>query len=623
MIYGDELEQAQLNDYVLRVANPRIHSVSGVGTTDVIPAGTDLSANAYAMRAWLDPARMTARGVTATDVSDALEANNFVSAVGQTRNPQRQISINANTSLHEVDQFEQLVVRNVGHTPVRLKDVADVTLDTKNHNQMAFFNGHSAVSIGVNITPEANELDVSSGVRAELAELRQSLPAGMHIGLAYDAAKFINASLEEVFTTIAVTLGVVVVVIFLFLGSLRSLLLPAAAIPLSIVGAGLLMLALGYTINLLSLLAIVLAIGLVVDDAIIVLENIQRLIDEGETRLQAAIHGARELATPIIVMTTTVVAVFLPIGFMGGLTGALFTEFAFTLVAAVVVSGVVALTLTPMLCSKVLRPTPKRGLTHWLERGFEALRRGYDRSLAMVLTVRPLVLVATAAVLVSTPLLFLGSESELAPDEDQSIVLYSGTGPATATRHYLDVYNDQIAQLLGPDNYPETDLVWQVSGIPPQGGAGANAVFGGANLKDWDERERTQMQIMPQMQGGLSAVTGLETVAFSQPVLPGASGLPVQFVLTSTQDYEQLEEAADKLMDKAMQTGQFAFLQKDLRIDAPAIKLDIDRDVATDLGLSMRDIGQNLSSLLSESMAGRFEMSGRSYQVIPLVPDEL
>ncbi|HMM50517.1 MAG TPA: efflux RND transporter permease subunit [Burkholderiaceae bacterium] len=623
MFYGDELTQAQINDYVLRIANPRIHSVPGVGTTSVVPAGTDPSANAYAMRAWLDPARMAARGVTASDVANALAANNFISAIGQTRNPQQQVSINASTSLHDVAQFERLVVRNVGNTPVRLADVAQVTLDTQNHNQMAFYNGHRAVSVGVNTTPEANELDVSAGVRKVLDELRQSLPPGMQIGLAFDAAKFINAALEEVLLTIGITLAVVVMVIFLFLGSLRSLLLPAAAIPLSVVGAGLIMLALGFTINLLSLLAIVLAIGLVVDDAIIVLENIQRLIDEGEEPLAAAIQGARELATPIIVMTTTVVAVFLPIGFMGGLTGALFTEFAFTLVAAVVVSGVVALTLTPMLCARVLRKTPEHGLTHWLEHGFETLRRGYDRTLAGALTMRPFVLLATACVLAATPVLFLGSRSELAPDEDQSIVTYAGTGPATATRRYLDTYNAQILQMLGPHNYPETDLVWQISGIPPQGGAGANAVFGGANLKDWDQRQRTQMQLMPQMQADLGRVTGLQTVAFPQPVLPGASGLPIQFVLTSALDYPELDKAAGMLIGAAYQSGKFAFLQKNLRFDAPVIALEIRRDLAANLGLSMRDIGQNLGTLLSEGQIGRFEMAGRGYQVIPMVPDAL
>ncbi len=617
--YGDSLSQQQINDYVIRVANPQIHGVSGVGTTQIIPAGNDPSGNSYAMRVWLDPARMMARGVTAEDVSNALAENNFVSAIGRTRNNQEQVAITATTSLHDADAFKRLIVRQVGNTPIRLQDVADVTLGAQNSNQMAYFNGHRSVFIGVNITPEANQLDVAKGVHTVLDGLQTSLPTGMHIGIAADNSSFINAALKEVLITIAITLLVVVFVIYLFLGSLRSLVLPAVAIPLSVVGAGLIMLGLGFTINLLTLLAIVLAIGLVVDDAIIVLENIQRLVDEGQPPFKAAINGARELATPILVMSTTVIAVFIPIGFMGGLTGSLFTEFAFTLVATVVMSMIVALTLTPMLCSKVLRHTPPKGFVHLLERGFSAIRHGYDRSLVSVLAVRPAVLLSIAAVFVVIPFLFLGSKSELAPVEDQGSIEYAGTGPATATRQYLDTYNAQIRKIL--DEYPETKVAWQISGVAPPGGAGANAVFGGDHLVDWGARKRTQMQIMPLMQADLNAVTGLQTVAFPQPILPGAAGLPIQFVLTSAGGYPQLDAAAGILIGAAMRTGKFTFLQKDLRIDAPTISLHVNRDVAADLGLNMRDIGQNLSALLSENLVNRFDLSGRSYQVIPLVPN--
>ncbi|HMM53911.1 MAG TPA: efflux RND transporter permease subunit [Candidatus Desulfobacillus sp.] len=619
---GEGMSPEQVNDYVVRVAKPRIEGVPGVGEAGISPGGTDPSGNAYALRAWLDPVRMAARGVTSNDVSNALSANNYVSAAGQTRNSQKQVSLTASTSLNDLEQFRQLVVRRSGDTVIRLQDVADVNLGTQNYNQMAFFNGEPAVFVGVEATPEANELDVTRGVHAVLRELEAGKPPGMRIDLAYDSSKFINASLEEVFVTIGVTLLVVVLVIFLFLGALRSLLLPAVAIPLSIIGAGVIMLALGFTINLLTLLAVVLAIGLVVDDAIIVLENIQRLIDEGLSPLEAALRGARELAAPILVMTTTLVAVYLPIGFMGGLTGSLFTEFAFTLVATVVVSMVVALTLTPMLCSRVLRHTPPRGLTHLLDAGFLALRRRYDRSLEAVLGMRGAVLLAVAAVLASIPLLFLGSRGELAPTEDQGTVMVAGVGPATATRQYLDAYNAQIERILS--SYPETALVWQISGVPPSGGAGANAVFGGSNLKDWSQRGRTLMELVPLVQRDLGAVTGLEAFAFSEPALPGSSGgLPIQFVLTTTQDYGQLDQAAGQLIGAALQTGKFAFLTKNLRIDAPAVSLEIKRDAAASLGLDMREIGRNLSALLSENFVGRFDMSGRSYQVIPMVPDAL
>ena len=619
---GTNMTQQQVNDYVLRVARPKIEGVDGVGRVQISPAGMDPTGNAYALRAWLDPARMAARGVTATDVANALTANNLVSAAGRTRNSKEQVTIVASTSLNDVRQFRNLIVRNVGTTQIRLGDVADVDLGTQNYNQMAFFNGEHSVFLGIEPTPEANDLSVTNGVHEVVRELQKALPPGIRLDVAYDQSVFINASLKEVLMTIGVTLAVVVVVIFLFLGALRSMLLPAVAIPLSVVGAGTLMLALGFSINLLTLLAVVLAIGLVVDDAIIVLENIQRLIDEGESPVDAAIHGARELATPIIVMSTTLVAVYVPIGFMGGLTGSLFTEFAFTLVATVVVSMIVALTLTPMLCSRILRRTPTTGLMHRLDHGFSRLRAAYDRSLETVLGSRGPVVLAGAGILVAIPFLFLGTSSELAPTEDQGTIFVSGTGPATATLEYLNKYNKEIQKIVA--RYPETALMWQNSGLAPAGGAGSNAVFGGANLRDWSERKRTQMQIAPLMQRDLDAVTGLEIVTFSRPSLPGsAGGLPIQFVLTSNQDFRQMDAASGQLIGAAMQTGKFAFLTKNLRYDAPAISLQIKRDVASDLGLDMRDIGSNLSALLSESFVGRFNLAGRSYQVIPQVPDRL
>ncbi|TAM89638.1 MAG: multidrug efflux protein [Candidimonas sp.] len=617
---GTNMSQQQINDYVLRVAQPKIQGVPGVGQAQIVPAGTDPSGNAFALRAWLDPTRMAARAITPADVAAALQANNFISAVGSTRNRQKQVTITATTSLNNLDQFKNLVVKTVGNTIIRLKDVANVTLGAENYDQAVFYDGRPAVFIGVQPSPDANALDVAAGVHAALHELEPSLPPGMHADIALDQSTFITASLHEVLSTIAITLAVVVVVIFLFLGSVRSLLLPALAIPLSVVGAGLIMLALGFTINLLTLLAVVLAIGLVVDDAIIVLENIQRLIDEGARPLDAAIAGARELASPIIVMSTTLVAVFIPIGFMGGLTGSLFTEFAFTLVATVIVSMIVALTLTPMLSSKVLRHTSERGLTHLLDRGFTRIRAVYDHSLHAILNFRPLVLLVAACVLVSIPLLFLGTKSELAPTEDQGVVLEQGIGPATATLNYLNAYNAEIRKILS--SFPETALVWQISGIAPSGGAGNNAVFGGANLKDWSQRSRTQMQLLPLVQKKLDDVAGLQTVAFSLPTLPGsAGGLPIQFVLTSTHSYRQMDAAADQLIGTAMKSGLFAFLTKDLRYDSPRLSLNVNRNVAANLGLTMNDIGRDLSALLSENYVGRFDMVGHSYEVIPQVPD--
>lgn len=615
------MSHEQINDYVLRVAQPKVQAVPGVGQADIAPGGNDPSGNAYSLRAWLDPARMAAIGLTARDIAAALQANNFISAVGSTRNADRQVTMTATTSLNDLEQFRELVVKSVADTVIRLKDVANVELGAQNYNESVAHNGLPAVFISIRPTPEANDLDVSRGVRAALDELRPGAPPGMSITVDLDQTKFITASLHEVYTTIGVTLVVVVVVIFSFLGSLRSLLLPVVAMPLSVIGGGIVMLILGFSVNLLTLLAVVLAIGLVVDDAIIVLENIQRLIDEGHPPLQAAILGTRELATPILVMSTTLVAVFIPIGFTSGLTGVLFTEFAFTLVAIVSVSMVVALTLTPMLSSRILRPTPSQGLTHTLDEGFRRLRELYDRSLAVILRARPPVMLAGAAVLVAIPVLFLGSKSELAPTEDQGSILVQGIGPATATLSYIERYDAEILRAF--QQFPETGLVWAARGFS-SGGGGHNAVFDGDTLKHWDERQRTQMQIMPLIQKELDKITGMQVVAFPRPSLPGSSGgLPVQFVLTSPDDYRTMNGNADRLIGTAMQSGLFAFLRKDLRFDAPRISLAIKRDTAANLGISMSDLGHDLSVLLSGNFVGQFDMQGRSYEVIPQVPDGL
>lgn len=612
----------QINDYVLRVAQPKIQGVDGVGKANIIPTGNTPSGNAYALRVWLMPRAMAARGITASDVARALRSNNFISAVGTTRNEAKQVTITASTSLNNVKQFKDLVVKNVGNTVIRLTDVARVELGAQNYKQAVFHNGQPSIFLGIKPTPEANALDVAAGVHQAVKELRKSVPPGMKITFDLDQSTFITASLHEVFETIGITLIVVMIVIFLFLGSLRSLLLPAIAMPLSVLGAGTIMLFMGFTVNLLTLLAVVLSIGLVVDDAIIVLENVQRLIDEGQNPFEAAINGARELASPILVMSTTLVAVFLPVAFSGGLTGTLFTEFAFTLVATVIISMIVALTLTPMLSSKVLRDTPDHGLSHLIDRGFTALRGFYDRTLEAVMGVRPLVLLVTVCMLIAIPFLFLGSQSELAPTEDQGAVLVQGVGPATATLNYLNRYNHAIYEAFS--SFSESKYIWQISGLAPAGGAGNNAVFGGVTLKSWDQRSRTQMQLMPLMQKKFNQIAGLQVVAFPHASLPGsAGGLPVQFVLTSTKSYQDLNKAAGKLIGKAMQSGLFLFLTKDLRVDAPNIQLKINRDVAANLGLDMSDIGQDLSTLLSGGFVSQFDMNGHSYEVIPQVPNEL
>ncbi|MGH8146451.1 MAG: efflux RND transporter permease subunit [Rhodanobacteraceae bacterium] len=619
---GKNLTQQQLNDYVLRVAQPQVQGVPGVGEANIIPAGTGAGGNAFALRAWLNPASMAAHDVTPADVSAALQANNFVSAIGRTRNAHKQVTITATTSLNSLAQFRDLVVKNVGDTVIRLKDVAKVELGGQNYNEAVFYDGIPAVFLTVNPTPDANDLEMAAGVRQAFARLRANLPPGMQASMVADASIYIRAAIRDVLITILITLVVVVAVIFLFLGSWRSLVMPAAAIPLSIVGAGILMLALGFTVNLMTLLAVVLAIGLVVDDAIIVVENIHRYIDQGLPPTVAAMRGVRELATPLIVMATTLVAVFLPVAFVGGLTGSLFTEFAFTLVAAVVVSLVVALTFTPMLSAKVLRPTPATGLSHTLERGYAWIRGVYDRSLHAVLDYRPLVLLVGACVLVSIPFMFVGSKGGLAPVEDQGQIFVGGTGPATATVAYLNGYSAQIRSLL--DGFPETRHVFQMNGTAGPGGAGSNGVLVGMILKGWDQRDRSQQELVPLVQQKLDSVAGLHVAAYPRSTLPGDTGsLPVGFVLTSTNDYAEMNVAAKRLIAAAMRSGMFSFLTTNLRYDEPQTVLHINRDVAANLGISMSDIGKNLSPLLSGGYVGRFDMSGHSYEIIPQVPNAL
>ena len=618
--YSKTLSQQQVNDYVLRVVQPKIQGVAGVGQAQIVPAGTGPSGNSYVMRAWLDPARLAALKLTPADVDQALAANNFISAVGQTQSDNITRTITAQTSLEDAQAFRNLVIKRSGNSLIRLGDVAKVELGAQNYVQAVYYNGTPAVFVGVYPTPGANALTVGEGVHRAFAQLGAALPPGIQAVVPYDASEYIQRSIDEVMYTIGITLAVVVVVIFMFLGSMRSLLIPAVAIPLSIVGAGMFMIAVGYSINLLTLLAVVLAIGLVVDDAIIVVENVHRHIEEGSTPREAAFKGARELASPIIVMATTLAAVFAPIGLTGGLTGSLFSEFAFTLVFTVAISAVVALTLSPMLSSRVLRHTPPRGLAHALEAGYARLRDRYDRSLAAVLRHRAAVLVVAAGVFITIPVMFLGTPSELAPTEDQGLILVSATGPATATLHYLDGYSTQIRRIM--DGFPETKQVFEINGLSLGGGGGYNGLIAGMKLRDWSERSRSQMQLLPLLQGKLAGLTGVRAAGFQKPSLPGSpTGFPVQFVLTSSSGYGNIEQVANAFIAKAMQSGDFAFLTKDLQYDNPEVLVKINRSLAGDLGITMASLGGNLAPLLSGGYVNRFNLSGRSYEVIPQVPD--
>ena len=617
--YSKELSQQQITDFLLRVAQPRLASVHGVGQAQILPPGAG-NGNTYAMRVWLDPQKMAALGITAAQVSQALIANNFISAVGQTRGKTVQNTIVATTNLHNVDEFRNLVLRQSGNTLIRLKDVAKIELGAQDYTSQAFFDGKPAAFIGIQESPSANSLDVASGVKTSLAQLSKSLPPGVHMAIPYDASTFIKASIDEVVLTIGITLAVVVLVIFLFMGSFRAVLIPAIAIPLSIVGAGLITWSMGFTINLLTLLAVVLAIGLVVDDAIIVVENVLRHMDEGKTPFEAALMTGRELGGPIIVMSTTLVAVFAPIGFMGGLTGSLFGEFAFTLVAAVLMSMIVALTLSPMLSSKILRPTREHGFEHFIEQRFTALRNFYDHILSGTLNYVPVTMLFAAVVFGSIYFLFSTSKSELAPAEDQGIIFNAGTGSPTTTPDQLARYGKQILKVL--DKYPEKKATFMVTGISVGSGGGSNSLFAGMRLTNWDKRSTTAMQLQPQIQQALQSVPGLQVASFLRPSLPGsAGGLPVQFVLQSPGSYGKIDQVAGQVIAAAYKSGLFFYVTKDLRIDNPEVVLKIHRNMAANLGLTMAEIAEDLQPLLGGNYVNRFDMEGRSYKVIPQVPD--
>ncbi len=618
--YSNSLSQQQITDYLLRVVQPQLATVPGVGEAQILPAGAG-NGNTYAMRVWLNPQKLAALGVSAAEVAAALQSNDFISAVGQTRGKTVQNTIVATTNLHNVQEFRNLVIKQSGNTLIRLKDVARVELGAQDYTSYAFFDGRPAAFIGIQESPSANSLDVANGVKKALKAIDKGLPPGLHEAIPYDATVFIKASLDEVLLTIGITLAVVLLVIFFTLGSWRAAIIPGIAIPLSIVGAGLVMWALGYSINLITLLAFVLAIGLVVDDAIIVVENVHRHIDDGISPFQAALMTGKELGSPIIVMSTTLIAVFAPIAFMGGLTGSLFGEFAFTLVATVLISMIVALTLSPMISSHVLRPTREHGFEHFIDQRFAALSRFYDRLLHGSLNYVPATLLFAAVVFASIYFLFVSSKSELAPQEDQGVIFNAGTGGPTITPLELVKYGKQILQIL--NQYPEKAATFMVTGISVGSGGGSNSLFAGIRLTPWDQRSTTAMQLQPEIQQALAKVTGLQIASFLPPPLPGsAGGIPVQFVLQSPGSYTKLDQVADQVIAKAYQSGLFFYVTKDLRIDNPEVVLKINRNLAGNLGISMANIAQDLQPLLGGNYVNRFDMDGRSYKVIPQVPDK-
>ncbi|KAA3625816.1 MAG: multidrug efflux protein [Proteobacteria bacterium] len=604
--YSDSMPVPGITDFLTRVIQPQVQALPGVAKARIF-------GKPFALRIWLDPTRMAALDVTPDEAADELRANNFLAGVGQTKGKYVAINLTANTDVASEEDFRKLVIKADNDTLVRLEDIASVELDAEEYNSAAWYKGIPAAFIAVEQAPGANPLNVARAVREVLPDLRGQLPEGLDLVLPYDASEFIEDSISEVYSTIIEAVVIVLFVIYLCLGSLRAAIVPAVAVPLSLIGGVFIMLVLGYSLNLLTLLSMVLAIGLVVDDAIIVVENIHRHIEEGHSRIDAALQGARELATPIIAMTTTLVAVYAPIGFMGGLVGTLFTEFAFALAGAVVISGIVALTLSPMLCSRVLKPSGSGGrFEHAVERVFDGLSAGYKALLARSLQTISVTVVFAIAVLASIWFMFSTSQNELAPTEDQGIIFFQGTAPQTATFDYLEAYSrDMQGRMEALPGYHETFMIL---------GRGGNTVFGGFKMKNFADRDISQFEVLQPLQGTLAQVAGFQAAAFPRPSLPGSSGgLPVQFVITTGATFEQLDQVASELLGAAMGSGNFVFLQKSVEFDRPVTRIIVDRDRAGDLGISMRDVGANLARMLGGGEVNRFSLEGRSYKVIPQV----
>ena len=610
-----DLDQNQITDYLIRVVQPRLSAIAGIQRADILGDRT------FAMRIWLKPDRMSAHGISPTMLRDALARNNFLSALGRTKGSMVSTNLIANTDLTTPEEFRNLVVKEDKGGVVRLGDVAEVALGAENYEEDVRFNGETAVFMGIWVLPTANSLDVIEKVREEIPLIQADMPAGMQARIPYDATAYIQDAIDEVLTTLGETLIIVIAVIFLFLGSLRSVLIPVVAIPISLVGAVFLMLIAGFTINLLTLLAIVLSVGLVVDDAIVMVENVERHLRKGTRPFRAAIQAARELVGPIVAMTITLAAVYAPVGIQGGLTGALFREFAFTLAGAVIVSGVVALTLSPMMASRLLRAgQSERGFAGWINRRFDALRDAYGRTLTGTLAYRPVVLVLWAIVALLTVPFYMFSQRELAPSEDQGVVFSILQTSANSTIDQTRMFAEQVADVYR--SFPETAGIFQLT--YPTGG------FGGFVTKPWSERARTTDQLLIELAPALAQIPGIRAIPLVPPSLPGGGDFPVDLVIASAGEPERLREIANQLVGKAFESGMFIFADADMKFDQPQTEVVFDRDKLRSQGVSLSEAGLDLATLIGGNYVNRFSNQGRSYKVIPqverterLTPDQL
>ncbi|MER8593131.1 efflux RND transporter permease subunit [Mesorhizobium sp. M0323] len=601
----------QLTEYIERVVRPRISTVEGVADVQIFGAAE------YSMRVWIDPIKLAARGVTAAEVLAAINESNFLSAPGDTENEYVVSSITVRSTLQTPEAFAALPLRSKDGNVVRLRDVARVELAAANTDTRVSFNGKPGIFLAIFPTPAANPLTTAAAIHKIVPTIQETLPLGMTMEIVYDSTEQISASIEEVFKTIGEAVAIVIVVILLFLGSFRSVLMPIVTIPLSLIGVCFLLFSVGYSINLLSLLAMVLAIGLVVDDAIVVVENIHRHMEEdGLSPMQAAFNGMREISSAVVAMTITLAAVFAPLAFTGGLTGALFREFAVTLAGSVVLSGVVALTITPMMSARILRSGSHSRFQRIVDNTFGRVEHIYERLVTGSLNYRPVTLMIVLALVATTGFMFTKTASELAPEEDQGFLLSLVTAPRYATSDYTETYVNQILGLV--KDLPETRAQFSAVAF---GGGQTNSAFVGFAFKDWADRTRNSKEIQQDITGRLSKVAGVEAFVFAPPTLPGSGGgLPITMVVRSTGDASQVYEAAEDIKNKAQASGRFIVVQNSMTFDAPQVTVTIDRDRAAALNLPIADIGRTLTLLVGGAEVAQFDRESNSYDIIPQVP---
>ncbi|MEZ4754533.1 MAG: efflux RND transporter permease subunit [Bdellovibrionota bacterium] len=602
--YSDVLEPNQITDYLTRVVQPKLSAVKGVQKADILGART------FAMRVWLKPDRMAAMNISPSQVKDALNVNNYLSAIGKTKGSMVSVNLTANTDLQNREEFENLVVKSDGDSLVRLKDIADIVLGAEDYDQDVRFDGKQATFMGVWVLPNANSLDVIKDVRAALPAIEKNLPSGLKLSIPYDATKYIESAIEEVLKTLTETILIVILVIFLFLGSFRSVLVPVVAIPLSLIGAALLMFLFGFTLNLLTLLAIVLAVGLVVDDAIVMLENVERYVQQGKAPIEAALIAARELVGPIIAMTITLVAVYAPIGIQGGLTGVLFKEFAFTLAGAVFISGFVALTLSPMMSAYLVKKDDNpSALKVRVDSLFNKLKNLYATGLKRTLKFRFAVIVASALLILFLPLLYMFSAKELAPREDQGILFGIVQASPDSTLDQTTLYTEQVTKVF--ESFPEYDKSFQLT-FPTNG-------FSGMLTKPWSERSRTTLEMEPEAWIKASKIPGVRVIMTSPPPLPGGSDFPIEMVISTTENPERLYELSKEFVNAAFASGLYMYADSDLKYDLSQTKINIDRNKIAAMGLNLKSVGNDLSIMTGGNYVNRFNIQGRSYKVIPQI----